>query len=763
MPRRTSPQDIAVRDLIEQEHWRYRANPDAQRRPGEVELPAGDPVLQTEETPLLRTMRDDFRRFCDSWIGHQLGLHWQLDDVADPPSKLVDPALEAFRLEVAAGQVTLHAAHERGLLQGTHYLERCLADRGGPFLQPGTCVRTPRFMPRISNGVFIDSGQDIGDDEAFSDEYLSLMSHFGVNGIHLAAHLSEIWQSDTLPELNNPEAAKTLAGLASFVKRAKRYGIDLYLYLALAPIAADHPVFAANERRRGAHTVMSDIHRMRKYHCLCIGSEDVLKAYEEVITWIYTQVPDLGGALVITGGEGLIHCYTRPAKPHDGYTSCPHCQDMPPSGVLSAYVNRLGGALKRVDPSKTLFVWPYSAFTWSGDDRAQVEWINGLSDDVELLSNFATGSTDETTDGGVFLYDYNIKRVGPSAPFQCQAQAARESQRRIFAKIETNTNPDVFFLPYIPVHHRWCARYAAMAETGVHGFVGQWRFYGMNGSPPEELQYQATWNPERSADDLLSTIARRDFGLDDAGAEAAVDAWRHLSEAWDHYPYSSMTAGERAHYMRGPLYLGPSHPLIFNVQSRYDLGYEFFILRGDAAELLSDEEYEMLQRKAPPRYVSDLTLVMPFGVTRYRELLRACRDAWGRGLRGLRQALGEQPNDRARMELDVVETMDIHFTTLAHVVDFYDLREQLARQSLDLASFEQQLERLHALVRREIANARRILPILDRDPRIGYGHCYNIVYTRSMVEQKIAQCNYLLEQELPTFDYGVRFHLWNDF
>jgi len=51
---------------------------------------------------------------------------------------------------------------------------------------------------------------------------------------------------------------------------------------------------------------------------------------------------------------------------------------------------------------------------------------------------------------------------------------------------------------------------------------------------------------------------------------------------------------------------------------------------------------------------------------------------------------------------------------------------------------------------------------VERDPRIGYGHCYGPVYDAAMIRAKIAQCRQVRDVELPRFSQVVRFHVWLD-
>ncbi len=761
----------SIKALIDEEHFRFRRHPDAVAAPGEVTL-GSDWSLQLDApcTPVTRRMLEDFRTFCST--GFEVSfpseaaprrIIWKLLPGGPDAQSFnrLDPAVESFEIEVTPEAVIISAAHERGLLQGTHRLEWTMADRGGPFLTPGSKGFAPGFMPRISNGIFITGHQDLHDPGAFSDRYLGLMSHYGVNGIHLYLDLWKVFKSRSLPELNAADVEDQIAAMRRFTQRVNEFGIDVYLNLNAPPVMADHPVFLAHPDAKGAPVeIFMEELSGRAWHNLCSSSPKVLAAYSEAIEYLFSTASEVAGAFMIIGGECFYHCYTRPtSREHD--TTCPHCAGLNPSKSIAELCNTIGRAVRKTGAHKPLFAWTYSAFVWSRKhDPSQLEFTDHLDPEVSLLTNFDGG--DEAIPGsGVKTFDYNITVIGPSKIFDDQARHLQTKGRPIFSKIETTTTPDAFFLPYLPVHTRWQARFESMRAVPVSGVIGQWRFYGMNGAPTEELFYRAAWEaPQNGAGGWLEQIARRDFLLNDAAAKEVVAGWRLLGEAWDFYPYSAMTSGERAAYMRGPFYLGPSHPLIFDVQDNYRLPLDFRLLRGDVAEIATEEERIELQRTSKPRYVADLLVTYPYGVERYLELVGKAREKWEAGLVILYRHL-DQPG-RARMELDICEAIATHLATLENVVRFYQVRDRIQSNPGTLESFRAGIAELQEITTAEIANAERALPLLRRDPRIGYGHCYGPVYDASMVEAKIEQCAFVRDVELPRFEQVVAFHLWLD-
>ena len=711
--------------------------------------------VDASESALMRRAVDNFRRFTRECLGVDLKQNAAEGDVI---LRIEGGGGESFAIETTADGITVTAPHERGLLHATHYLERCMADAGGPLLPLGKIRRSPALSPRFTEGVFVPGMQSPSNLGDFSDDYLGLMSHFGANALKFYIDLYEVWKSPTLPELNSLEFDRHAGALGALARRLAEFGIDLYLHLNTRPLDAAHLVFLRHPDVRGSRVeIFLEEFSGRDWHALCSSSVKTLRAYEEAVQSVFSAVPELAGAVVIVGGECFYHCFTRPPA-SGGRTDCPHCRGRDAHEEVARLVNTLHSAVKQSGAEKRLFAWPYSAFVWSRDDPMQQRWIRHLDPGVEVLANFDCYDEDVRGGAGVHLFDYNIKLIGPSSVFRAQAETCRRRGTAIHVKTETNTTPDTFFLPYLPVHFRWYERFKAIRESGARGFMGQWRFYGMNGSPPEELQYHSVWNPDRSAEELLETIVRRDFGVAPDRTDAVLEAWRGMSVAWEDFPYSALTCGEREGYMKGPWYLGPAHPLILTPGSRYNLGAKFFLLRGDLAEMMPEEERESLRGK--PRYSEDTFLCLPFGIARYLEKTRRCRDQWEVALDALKAALGDPPAPRARMEIDVCETIGIHLHALANTVEFLHGREDLARKASTRNEFDRRLDALRAVVEREIANACRTLPILERDPRIGFGHIYGEVYDREMVAEKLDQCRYLLEKEIPRLRSFVHFHVW---
>lgn len=738
----------ALKHWIETRRCRHRLRTESTSLPG----------FQTNFTPgrEFEIGLGNFRAFLQDFTGglasdgeHKIGFSL---DPEIPPG--------AFRLVVSGSGSQVSAQNERGLVDAMHYIAHEMADLGTTDLPPGNTSRTPTLTTHFTEGCFIPAFQypdALGD---FSDEYLALMRHYGGNALKLPTDLAEIWQSEILPELNAPDVGQKLDKIRAHTLRLKDHGFDLFLMIEMKALPVSHPVFLQHPDIAGAvEEIFLEETSGRGDRVLCSSHDQVLAAYAEVIAHIFQAIPELAGAIALVGGEGFHHCFMRPAGVAGKPTNCARCQGQDPHQHVARLVNTLAAAVQSTGPGRRFLAWPYSAFIWSRDDPTDSRWVQDLDGGVEVLANFNTGDIDATTGGGAILYDYNIKQIGPSTRFKAQSHACSTRKIPILAKTETNTTPDTFFLPYLPVHFRWHQHFCAIRESGASGLMGQWKFFGMNGSLPEELLYHAIWNPNRTTNELLHTAARRDFSIRSEAADQVVDAWREMSAAWDDFPYSAMTSGELEAYMRGPWYLGPAHPLVLNEQAGYGLGEKFYRLRGDLVESIPQEELTKLPGK--PRYVCNLLFCLPFGVEKFLTLATSCRDRWDQALQHLEMALGAEPVDLAVKELNVCRTISIHLHTLVHVAQFFRLRDGLGRTPITNTQLDQALAEMDAVVRAEIRNAQRALPILEKDPRIGYGFTYGEVYDVEMVREKIQQCEFIADKDLPRIGSMIRFHVWS--
>lgn len=726
------------------EHFRYERRPDATPARDELDLSPGvSLVLPCPASPLLEQMARDFSSFLGTCMAVRVvrRVRGQGNVVFTLDSRCggggVAPA-EAFVVEASARRLVISAPSERGLLHACHYLERRMAVRGGPFIPKGRTERTRLLDPYISFPLFHDGPN------------FSLMSHFGVNGILFTIRLWDYCRNAALPELNTPDYEQKIRALRRRCREAAVYGIDVYLDINhWGGFPADAPVFREHPTVRGAEFYYSI---NGSAFALCSSAPTVLRCYSEAFENLFRDAPELGGVSLIVGGEGLMHCFTRPKPSLRGRTNCPHCIGRNPSRDVARLVNGIARAVHRAKPGARVFAWPYSASRWSGpEDRAQTELIRHLDRRVLFLSNFDTPCRVRLGRASVSLIDYNIRTLGPSEQYAEQSRALARRGMAHYAKTESAISVFFTMLPYLPVHYRWFERYRRIRAQGAPGILAKWHFYGLTGSLPEELLCETVWEQAPRVDRILANAARRDFGRVDVAR--LLRGWQRLSRAWDRIPLSHVLFGERNGYFKGPFWLGPAHPLIFDAQRDYGLSRKFVTRDPGRPFPHTPPASEAISRASVPntphKYVSDQFFVFPFTPEAVESALGTAIRDWDAGVRLIEHAVGPKPYPRAVMELDVCRALGAILRTARHVVRFYRIRDALFIGRGSRAVLHRRVRELSRILDAELANAEAMLPILERDPRIGYGTHYGRPFDAAMVREKISQCRYVRDIELP--------------
>lgn len=748
-----SERDAVIKNQMTNAFFKHKRSDSLRPEPDEVEIDSTwGLVFDLPETPLTKKTEELFRRFLKKCMNVSLGdsgskrIAFRIDERID--------GLENSVIQVDDDGVDVAVSHEKGALHAGMRMLKIFSERKAPFLARGRIENSPRFSRRITSTMFYTSDLKLADvDEAFPHDYLALMAFHGVNGVFWEIDFHDYCGSNVLPELTCPDYLRNVEKLRSTVDRLAAYGIGMHFLYSVRVLPESHPLFQAHPEVKGAFV---DIGKEEKGFCLCSSNEKALNLYEDALEKLHRDVPGLAGPILLVGGERFTHCFTRPAPPLRNKTNCAACAKRKPAEVVANMVNRVAAAARKASPDAEVLCWPYSAFTWSGpEDDFQLELLKNLSAEVCSLANFSTGEI--WPDSGALLGDYNIMKPGPAARFKAQAAELAKRGKPIYAKAECSTTPFMFHVPYLPVLHRWAERAKALKEfrkNDVKGVFYHYRYYGFCGSVVDELAFASVWN-DVEFEDFLKRYCLREYG---EFSPDMLTGWRKMSDAWGMIPYSMALSGERQYYVKGPIYLGPAHPFVFTVQNDYGLKRGFTRIRGSVLfPDVSDEERETL---SVPAYASDLMFTWPMGVEKCEAALLRLHDAWTAGAKTFSDSF-RNPNDNAVLDAGICENIGIHFKTAHNLIRFYRQRDAfLSEGGANAAIIDEKTEEMKKILEEEIANCHRAIELLDKDPRLGYGYSYGIVYDADMIREKIAQCEHVINVEMPKLASGLRFHMF---
>ena len=140
----------------------------------------------------------------------------------------------------------------------------------------------------------------------------------GVNGVWLHVVLRQLAPSPIFPEFGAGHERR-IENLRRLVERAKKYGIDIYLYMN-EPRAMDASFFQGREGIKGVQE--------GDFHTLCTSAPEVRQWLTDSLTYVFKQVPGLGGVFTITASENLTNCYSHSRTA----AGCPRCVEAAGAG-----------------------------------------------------------------------------------------------------------------------------------------------------------------------------------------------------------------------------------------------------------------------------------------------------------------------------------------------------------------------------------------------------------------------------------------------
>jgi hypothetical protein len=606
------------------------------------------------------------------------------------------PEAKSYCLQVNEDNVVVCGSNDRGLAQGSYYIEDMMNLKEAPILEKGEIVREALFSPRM-----IHSGW--GMDE-FPDEHLNAIAHAGMDAI--------------LVFTKGPDL--TTVGYLDFndlIDRAAKYGIDLYIYSYLKSLK--HP-----------------------------SEKDAAEYYESTYGKVFAACPRAKGVILVgescefpskdtvnttgkpwnTPNEGI-----RPVKPSPGWWPC---YDYP------EWLEMIKASVRKYSPEAEIVFWTYN---WgSKPEKDRLALINSLPEDVTLQVTFEMFEQIHV-DGLVKpVMDYSITFPGPGKYFASEAAAAKKKNIRLYSMVNTaGMTWDFGAVPYIPVPQQWTKRHDAILKAhddwGLCGLMESHHF-GFTPSVVSELSKWRYWSPAADAVEILDKIAVRDFGK--PAAPHAVKAWSLWSEAMNFVP-----AANEDQY--GPLRIGASYPFIFHP----DITLTF---NSQVIDVPSVEHAHFGGAIVKTFYHPFENARQSPGALRYPIEIKALEkaiDIWRNGIEELEKALALIPENKklkAGKMLGLGNFILAALITTLHCKQWWLLNQKLLTES-DVETALALVDEIEALLKKEIANAEQLIPWVEADSRLGWEPSMEYMTDREHLEWKIRHARQTLEYELNTY------------
>lgn len=522
--------------------------------------------------------------------------------------------------------------------------------------------------------------------DPYPDKLLQALAAKGINAVWIPGVLYQLHYFKDAPQLSlNWE--KRIESLNALVKKAAKYGMKIFLYLN-EPRGLPIGLFKDDRFIQEKYLEVEDLEQ--NLYSMCTSKKAVLEYLDNAVKELFSSVPGLGGAFLISNSEYLTHCNSRcinGKKP-----TCPRCAGRPTPEIITEVITTIAEAAGSVDPDAQIIGWD-----WAWDP----EWISAIA--PELPKNVAIMTVSESHmpvefDGvKTIVRDYSLSHHGLSQKSMATWKVAADNNLKRFAKIQISCTWEGSAVPYIPVTGLVDEHLAGLRKSGIKNYVTNWT---LGGYPSINMDLLKMTHDE---------MVVRNFG--EKAFEKITSALKLFSEAFRNFPFDLEVLYNSPHN------IGPAN-LLYPQKTNYKatmVGIPYDDLQG---------------------------WLGPYPAATYCTCLQKLCKIWRQGLDELKLASSEiAPEFRANYEdlASVAEACYCNYASAANQA-FYiaELRESGKK------------EEINKLLAAEISLAARQLELSRRDSRLGFEATNHYAYTLNELLEKIINCEYIREQNNST-------------
>ena len=554
-----------------------------------------------------------------------------------------------------------------------------------------------QFELRFIFSYFAEYGDPLLDPEmrSYPEGLLQRLSAAGVNGVWVHTVLRTFSPADpAFPEFGQ-DHEKRIAGLRTLVARAKKFGIDVYLYMN-EPRAMHESFFGARPGREALRGV-----REGESCTLCTSNPEVRRWMSDTLAYVFTQVPGLGGVFTITASENLTSCAS-----HGQQAQCERCKARPYAEVIAEVNATIAEGVARGNPKAKTIAWD-----WGWDDAQAAEIIAKLPKACWFMSVSEWSLPIER--GGVksTVGEYSLSSVGPGPRATKHWALARAAGLKTVAKVQTSATWEFSAIPYLPVLDLVAEHGRNLSAAGVNGLMLSW---SLGGYPSPNLEvFQAFTEKGQETGAVLDRVAEKRYGK--AAVPLMRQAWTAFSDGFREFPYHVGTV------YQGPQQMGPSNPLYLK-----PTGYGATMVGLPYDDLAAWRSI----------YPSEVWIGQ----------MEKVHAGFERGCGIYERLIAQTPGPgqrELRREAGLFRAAALHFASCADQARFVVARDKLLAAS-DEATRAACRADLRKIVLSELATAKKLLPLVKADARIGYESSNQYYYIPQDLVEKVLCCRQIL-------------------
>ena len=553
--------------------------------------------------------------------------------------------------------------------------------------------------------------------DIFPAGILEKLSGLGINGVWLHVLLRDLAPGGkAFPEFGE-EHEKRIVKLRETIALAKKYGIDIYLYINEPRGMPDSFFTNPNVPDRYLTRGVKGNLWMDNLYALCTSNEDVRNWMKDALTYVFTEAPGLGGVFTISASENLTHCNSH----YMGH-ECPRCKAKT-GAELTADVNALvAEGVHRASPNAKVIVWDWG---WNGQidplEASATDIIEKLPPDVWLMSISELALPIER--GGIrsTVGEYSVSVVGPGPRARKHWQAAKAKGLKTVAKVQFNCSWEIAAVPFVPVMDLIAEHCSKLAAENVDGYLLSWSLGGYP-SPNLEIPQLFDQSPVPSKDEVLDKLALKRYGQE--GAPLARKAWKMMSDAYLEYPFS------RAVLYFSPVQMGPAN----------------------------------LIRPEPTGYTATMVCLPYDDLNSWRDIYPAdifarqfekVANGFAEAVPVLEKAITYVSKENlasVRDELRYAKVVRIHFASVANQVRLVMCRDECSSPNVDSGKKRALQMQMKSLLENEIELAKALYGLVQEDSRIGFETSNQYFYVANDLLEKIISCRQIADNIQQTID-----------
>lgn len=595
----------------------------------------------------------------------------------------------SYKMELNAHSILLTCQDEKGVYRALMELDQLMRDNKGPYFNVSVIEKNTVFDIRYIYSYFALYGDALLDPslDPYPEGLLRRLSESGVNGIWMQGILYQLTEFPFDPSMSKGYMQRR-ESLKKLVAKARRFGIDIYMYFN-EPRAMNDAFYQKYPELRGS--------REGDFYALCTSDARVKDYLYNGMKDLFSDIPDLAGFFTITMSENLTNCYSRLGSREQ---ACPRCKERKPHEVISEVNNLMAQGAKAGSSGAKAIAW-----TWGWNPEWSEKAIRSLDEEIMLMCVNEEGMELDIAGYKPTVIDYTMTVPGPSKRSVDNWAIAKETGRRTLSKVQLNCTWELAALPFLPLADICSQRIRNIKDQGVEGLMLSWT---LGGCDSQNLDIASLYYDEPVDENALDRYMERTYQETN---ETVKKAQTIFCEAMTEFPFNLTVL------YTAPQNYAPAAPFY-----EYKTGY--------AASMIGFPHDALNTWKS---IYSEKDFYNQFNklVTKWKE-----------GLDLLEGCVAKR-NEKFDELLCISKGVYNHYRSTLNHIGFVMERNRLLEGSLSKEAQDRVKMRIQCILEDETDAVLNMLELRKEDSRIGFEASNHYFYTVQDLKEKLLNLNYL--------------------